>query len=245
MARQSRQLSEKARAVLPSHVAVIMDGNGRWAKSRHLPRVEGHRRGAETVREIVRVCGKLGIQYLTLYAFSSENWTRPKSEVDTLMKYLAHYLKAEFGELQKNNVKLETIGQTWRLPEFVQDQFQKTQLALSTNSGLTLILALSYGSRQEITDAVCKIAKKVQGGALSPENIDEEVISQHLYTSPYPDPELLIRTSGEVRVSNFLLWQISYSEFVISPKHWPEFKEDDFIDSLEEFANRNRRFGGI
>src|SRR5688572_7327858 len=165
-----------------------MDGNGRWAKARHLPRVEGHRQGAESVRAVVRAAGEAGIKYLTLYAFSVENWSRPKEEVDTLMKYLARYLKNEIGELNRNNVRLEVIGQIYRLPEFVQEQLRKTALALSKNNGLTLILALSYGGRTEIIEAIRSIAAKVQKGALEPAEITEEMFSQHLYTKDYPDP---------------------------------------------------------
>jgi len=222
-----------------------MDGNGRWAKARHLPRVEGHRQGAESVRAIVRAAGEVGVKYLTLYAFSVENWTRPKEEVDTLMKYLARYLKTEIGELNRNNVRLDAIGQIYRLPEFVQEQLQKTKVALSRNNGLTLILALSYGGRTEIVDAVRAIANEVQAGKLDSEEINEQIISQHLYTRHYPDPDLLIRTSGEMRVSNFLLWQISYAELVVTPTLWPDFRKQQFFQALEEYGGRHRRFGGV
>ena len=238
-------LSPEAKASLPRHVAIIMDGNGRWAKQRHLPRVQGHRMGAESVRVIIRAAGELGIKYLTLYAFSVENWNRPKDEVDTLMKYLAHYLKSEFAELNKNNVRLETIGQMHRLPEFVQKQFEKTQEGLSKNNGLTLILALSYGGRTEIVDAVRGIAAKVKQGKLDPAEITEQVVSDHLYTRKWPDPDVLIRTSGEMRVSNFLLWQISYAELVVTPTLWPDFRKAQFCVALEEYARRHRRFGGV
>ena len=222
-----------------------MDGNGRWAKQRHLPRIEGHRQGAESVRAIVRVAGEAGVKYLTLYAFSVENWSRPKEEVDTLMKYLARYLKNEIGELNRNNVRLEVIGQIYRLPEFVQEQLKKTKAALAKNTGLTLILALSYGGRTEIVEAVRAIAAKAKQGKIDPEEINEQVISQHLYTKSYPDPDLLIRTSGEMRVSNFLLWQISYAELVVTPTLWPDFRKVQFIEALEEYACRHRRFGGV
>jgi undecaprenyl diphosphate synthase len=185
------------------------------------------------------------VKYLTLYAFSVENWSRPKAEVDTLMKYLARYLKNEIGELNRNNVRLEVIGQIYRLPEFVQEQLEKTKAALAKNSGLTLILALSYGGRTEIIEAVRDIAAKVKQGKLDPEEINEQVISQHLYTRHFPDPDLLIRTSGEMRVSNFLLWQISYAELVVTPTLWPDFRKAQFLDALEEYARRHRRFGGI
>jgi undecaprenyl diphosphate synthase len=222
-----------------------MDGNGRWAKQRNLPRVEGHRHGAESVRAVVRAAGEVGIKYLTLYAFSVENWSRPKEEVDTLMKYLARYLKTEAAELQKNNVRLEVIGQIYRLPEFVQEQLTRTIANLSKNNGLTLVLALSYGGRTELVEAVRGIAGEVQRGILDPAEINEQVISQHLYTKNLPDPDLLIRTSGEMRVSNFLLWQISYAELVVTPALWPDFRKRDFFEALEEFTRRHRRFGGI
>jgi undecaprenyl diphosphate synthase len=236
-------LSIQAKATLPTHVAIIMDGNGRWAKQRGLPRVEGHRNGVESVRAVVRAAGEVGIKYLTLYAFSVENWSRPKDEVDTLMKYLARFLKNEIGELTRNNVRLEVIGQIYRLPEFVQEQLKKTQAALAKHNGLTLILALSYGGRQEIVEGVRAIADKVKAGKLEPAEINEQVISQNLYTHQYPDPDLLIRTSGELRVSNFLLWQISYAEFVVTPTLWPDFRKAEFFAALEEYTRRHRRFG--
>jgi undecaprenyl diphosphate synthase len=239
------QLSPEARAALPAHVAIIMDGNGRWAKARHLPRVEGHRNGVESVRAIVRAAGEVGIKYLTLYAFSVENWSRPKDEVDTLMKYLARFLKGEIGELNRSNVRLEVIGQIYRLPEYVQEQLAKTRAALAKNNGLTLILALSYGGRQEIVEAVRNIATKVRHGKLEPGEINEQAMAQHLYTHQYPDPDLLIRTSGEMRVSNFLLWQISYAEFVVTPTLWPDFRKAEFFGALEEYPRRHRRFGAL
>jgi len=224
---------------------VIMDGNGRWAKQRSLPRIEGHRHGAESVRAVVRAAGEVGIKYLTLYAFSVENWSRPKEEVDTLMKYLDRYLRNEIGELQKNNVRLEVIGQIYRLPEFVQEQLRKTTAALANNKGLTLVLALSYGGRTEIVEAVRSIATKVKQGKIDAAEINEDVFAQHLYTKNMPDPDLLIRTSGEMRISNFLLWQISYTELVVTPTLWPDFRKKDFFEALEEFTRRHRRFGGL
>jgi undecaprenyl diphosphate synthase len=238
-------LSPEAKASLPQHVAIIMDGNGRWAKQRSLPRIEGHRQGAESARTIIRTAGELGIKYLTLYAFSAENWNRPKDEVDALMKYLIHYLKTETPELNKNNVRLEVIGQIYRLPKNVQEPLKKSIATLSKNSGLTLVMALSYGSRIEIVDAVRRIAEKARDGKLEPADITEEVISQHLWTRNIPDPDLLIRTSGEMRVSNFLLWQISYAELVITPTLWPDFRKPQFFAALEEYARRHRRFGGV
>lgn len=245
MSSTNPHLSPEAKASLPQHVAVIMDGNGRWAKQRHLPRIEGHRRGADSAREIIRTAGELGIKYLTLYAFSAENWNRPKDEVDALMKYLVHYLKSETKELDKNNVKLEVIGQIYRLPENVQEHLQKSIETLSKNNGLTLVMALSYGSRIEIVEAVRAIASKVKSGKLDPADINERIVSDHLWTRHVPDPDLLIRTSGEMRVSNFLLWQISYAELVITPTLWPDFRRPQFIAALEEYARRHRRFGGV
>ncbi len=245
MSSPTPQLTPEALASLPRHVAVIMDGNGRWAKERGLPRIEGHRQGAESARTIIRAAGELGINYLTLYAFSVENWNRPKDEVDALMKYLVHYLKSETSELNKNNVRLEVIGQIYRLPENVQEHLRKSIQTLSRNNGLTLIMALSYGGRTEIVEAVRAIAGKVKQGKLDPADITEQVFSQHLYTRSWPDPDLLIRTSGEMRLSNFLLWQISYAELVITPTLWPDFRKPQFHEALEEYARRHRRFGGV
>ena len=242
---ESTKLSQEALAAIPAHVAIIMDGNGRWARARHLPRVEGHRQGAESVRAVVRAAGELGVKYLTLYAFSVENWSRPKDEVDTLMKYLARYLKNEIGELNRNNVRLEAIGQIYRLPEFVQEQLEKSKAALSKNNGLTLILALSYGGRTEIVEAIREIATQVHQGKLEAAEINEQIVAQHLYTKNFPDPDLLIRTSGEMRVSNFLLWQISYTELVVTPTLWPDFRKAQLVESLEEYARRHRRFGAV
>jgi len=238
-------LSSEAKASLPCHVAIIMDGNGRWAKQRSLPRIEGHRAGAESARAIIRTAGELGIKYLTLYAFSVENWNRPKDEVDALMKYLVHYLKTETPELNKSNVRLHVIGQIYRLPEVVQEHLKKSISTLSRNNGLTLIMALSYGGRTEIVEAVRSIASKVKSGELDPADITEQVFAQNLYTRNLPDPDLLIRTSGEMRVSNFLLWQISYAELVVTQTLWPDFRKAQFYEALEEYARRHRRFGGL
>ncbi|MBU6410874.1 MAG: isoprenyl transferase [Verrucomicrobia bacterium] len=238
-------LSQEAKASLPRHVAVIMDGNGRWARQRGLPRIEGHRQGAESARAIIRTAGELGIKFLTLYAFSAENWNRPKDEVDALMRYLIHYLKSETPELNKNNVRLEIIGQVWRLPENVQEHLKKSIAVLSKNTGLTLVMALSYGSRIEIVEAVRSIADKVKRGKIEPADVNEQTIADHLWTRNVPDPDLLIRTSGEMRLSNFLLWQISYAELVITPTLWPDFRKPQFCAALEEYALRHRRFGGV
>jgi undecaprenyl diphosphate synthase len=245
MSGPSAHLSSQAKAMLPQHVAIIMDGNGRWARERHLPRIEGHRAGADSARTIIRAAGEIGIKYLTLYAFSVENWNRPKEEVDALMKYLVHYLKTETSELNKNNVRLEVIGQIYRLPEAVQEHLRKSIATLSKNNGLTLVMALSYGGRTEIVDAVRSIAKEVKAGLIDPSDINEQVLTQHLYTRNIPDPDLLIRTSGEMRVSNFLLWQISYTELVVTQTLWPDFRKPQFYTAIEEYNRRHRRFGGI
>ncbi|HNW06526.1 MAG: isoprenyl transferase [Verrucomicrobia bacterium] len=245
MSTPAAHLSPAARAALPRHVAVIMDGNGRWARQRRLPRIEGHRAGAESARVIIRTAGELGIKYLTLYAFSAENWNRPKDEVDALMKYLVHYLKTETPELDQNNVQLQIIGQVDRLPARVQSHLQKSIATLAKNNGLTLIMALSYGGRTEIVDAARSIAQKVKAGELDPAGITEQLFARHLYTRNIPDPDLLIRTSGEMRVSNFLLWQISYTELVVTPTLWPDFRRPQFYAALEEYHRRHRRFGGL
>jgi len=239
------KLSAEARDLLPRHVAIIMDGNGRWAKEKGLPRAEGHRRGAESAKAVTRIASDLGIRYLTLYTFSTENWNRPKTEVDAIMRYLVYYLKKETPELDKRNVRLEVIGQIYRLPEKVQKQIKKSKQELSRNTGLTLVLALNYGARSEIAEATRNIAHKVESGELVPEDIDETLIGMHLYTSQIPDPDLLIRTSGEMRLSNFLLWQVSYTEMVVTQVLWPEFRKSAFFDAIEEYAKRHRRFGKI
>ena len=245
MSHATTELSEQAGAALPARVAIIMDGNGRWAAQRNLPRVEGHRRGAESVRSVLRCASKLGIRHLTLYAFSVENWNRPKEEVETLMKFLARYLKTEQQEMNQNNVRLRAIGQLDRLPGFVREQLDATIASLDQNTGTTLNLALSYGARTELVDAARAIAAKAKSGEMAPADIDEQTLSDHLYTAGTPDPDLLIRTSGEMRVSNFMLWQISYAELVVTERLWPDFGEADFRAALEEFAARDRRFGKV
>jgi undecaprenyl diphosphate synthase len=224
---------------VPSHVAIIMDGNGRWAKQRHLPRLWGHRVGSTSVRDIVEAAGQIGIKVLTLYAFSTENWARPSTEVSGLMKLLKATLKREQSNLDKNNVRLDTIGDVTALPKDVQDQIDKTKVFLAKNSGLTLVLALNYGGRQDIVQACNKLIAKKQLA------ITEEMLSEHLYTAKWPDPDLLIRSSGESRISNFLLWQIAYSEIHISPVLWPEFRREHLYNALLDFQSRHRRFGGV
>ncbi len=230
---------------IPRHLAVIMDGNGRWAKSRGLPRKAGHRAGAESVREAVDFCNEVGIQYLTLYAFSSENWNRPKAEVEALMKLLERFLKTKAREIAEKDVRLTAIGRTDLLPESCRSELEKVIEETKGNKALTLILALSYGSREEIADATRRIALKVQAGEISPNQINNDLIAQHLDTAEFPDPDLLIRTSGEFRLSNFLLWQLSYAEIFISSKNWPDFRKSDFREALENYSRRHRRFGRV
>lgn len=229
----------------PQHIAIIMDGNGRWAKERGLPRRDGHRAGAESVREAVETCKELGISHLTLYAFSSENWSRPKSEIDALMVLLDRFLAEKTSELNKQNVRLRTIGDIARLPEKNQKRIAKAKKETAGNTDLNLILALSYGAREEITSAVKNIARKASTGDLNPDEITKELVAQHLDTAEFPDPDLLIRTSGELRLSNFLLWQLSYAEIVVTKKFWPDFKRTDLQAAVEEYSRRHRRFGAL
>jgi len=230
---------------LPSHIAVIMDGNGRWAQKRLLNRVKGHEKGADTVRMVVRTCREIGIGFLTLYAFSTENWERPKSEITALMTLLKRFLAGEKQEMLDNNIRLNAIGQTGRLPADVREALDDTMTATAGNDGMWLNLALSYGARTEIVEAVKKIAGEVKSGTIEPASITPELISQHLYTADIPDPELLIRTSGEFRLSNFLLWQIAYSELHVTPTLWPDLTRDELIEILKDFQQRERRFGRV
>ena len=230
---------------LPRHVAIIMDGNGRWAKQRGLPRLEGHRRGAESVRTVTTAAREIGIEYLTLYAFSTENWNRPKTEVGALMRLLNHYLEREVETMNKNNIRLEVIGRIQDLPESVLSQLEASMTATAHNTGMHLILALSYSGRAEITDAVRVIAEKARADEIAPKDIDEKTVADHLYTRDFPDPDLLIRTSGEMRVSNFLLWQLSYTEFVVTETLWPDFRRDELFAALQVYSKRQRRFGGV
>ncbi len=227
----------------PRHVAIIMDGNGRWAKSRGLQRTAGHKKGAKTTQDIVRACGELGIEYLTIYAFSSENWSRPQSEIDDLMNLLSFYISHELKTLVKNNIRLNVIGDKERLPEKVRKQVDKAEQSTVDNTGLCLQIALSYGSRQEIAHAMKEIAHKVELGEIVAESVDESVIEAHLFTKNVPDPDLLIRTSGEHRISNFLLWQLAYTELFFTEKMWPEFTREDLESAFENFAKRERRYG--
>lgn len=228
---------------IPEHVAIIMDGNGRWAKKNGFLRIIGHKNGVRTVREVVEASAELGIKVLTLYAFSTENWNRPKREVNTIMEIIVTSLKKELPNFLKNNIKLETIGETHLLTESCKKNLLNVIEKTSSNNGLTLVLALGYSSRMEITNMIKHVAKEISDGAIKIENIDEKLISKKLYTARYPDPDLLIRTSGEFRISNFLLWQIAYSELYFSSKLWPDFNRDDFFEAILEFQNRERRFG--
>lgn len=230
---------------IPKHVAIIMDGNGRWAKQQGLPRAQGHRAGAESVREAIDACKELGISYLTLYAFSSENWNRPAAEVEALMLLLESFLKSKLDDLMRQNVRLQAIGQLDRLPAATRAQLDDVMTRTAANTSLTLVLALSYGSREEITEATKKIAQQVAAGTLAVADITAELLASQLYTAGMPDPDLLIRTSGEMRVSNFLLWQISYAEMVIVDKLWPEFRQGDLFAAVKEYQNRHRRFGCV
>lgn len=228
---------------LPLHIAVIMDGNGRWAKKRGLPRIMGHRAGMKSVREVIKSCRELGIKYLTLYAFSSENWKRPKEEVETLMRFLNEYIDNELPSFIRNDIKLNFIGRINGLPDFVRPILKKAMEETEDCGGMTLNVALNYSGRSEIVDAAKKFASHVKTGKLGVDDLDEESFGRFLYTAGQPDPDLLIRTSGEMRISNFLLWQISYAELYVTPKLWPDFKKNDLIDAVTEYQKRERRFG--
>jgi len=230
---------------IPSHVAIIMDGNGRWAKKKKKLRIFGHQKGIKTVKEIVKSSIEIGIKYLTLYAFSKENWQRPKSEIEGLMSLLISAIDSELDELHQNNVKINTIGDFLSLPDYVQKKILYAREKTKENTGLKLIIALSYGSRHEITEMTKQIVKKAINGTIKPEEITQETIQNHLMTASFPDPELLIRTSGEYRISNFLLWQIAYAELYFTDKLWPEFGREDFFRAIIDFQERERRFGKI
>ncbi len=229
----------------PKHIAIIMDGNGRWAERQGLPRIEGHRRGVESVRRTTEECARLDIEQLTLYCLSSENWKRPQRELDFLMHLLEQYMIEERSTIMEQNIRVSVIGRRHDIPEAVQREMQKTIDMSATNSGMRLCLAINYGSRLELVDAVRKIAEAVKAGELDAATIDETTIGEHLYTAGMPDPDLLIRTAGEMRVSNFLLWQISYAEIWVTEHCWPEFREGDLHQAIRDFAARDRRFGGL
>ena len=228
---------------LPQHVAIIMDGNGRWAEERGFARILGHQKGVDTIREIVRAAQELKIKYLTLYAFSKENWARPKREVDFLMNLLSQYLDSELKELEAKDIRFNTIGRLKELPIEVQEKIKRNMARTERNQGLMLTLALSYSSRIEMTDAAKRLCEQVKSGRLQVEEITEAHFARELYTAGIPDPDLLIRTSGELRISNFLLWQISYTEIYVSDKYWPDFRKEDFAEAVREYQKRERRFG--
>ncbi len=232
-------------ARLPDHLAIIMDGNGRWAKKRLMNRVKGHERGANVVREIVRAARELGIGVLTLYAFSTENWQRPKTEVAALMSILKKFLRSEQQDMVENNIRFHVIGQAGRLPEDVQKQIEQTKALTRGSTGMILNLALSYGSRDEIVRMVRQIASEVRDGRFAADEISQETVSDYLYTKGMPDPDLLIRTSGEMRISNFLLWQIAYAEIFVTDTLWPDFTKEELIEILKNFQGRERRFGKV
>lgn len=239
MSNKDKLIAEK----LPHHIAIIMDGNGRWAKEQGKDRLFGHYSGVESVRDIVEGCAELQIGYLTLYAFSTENWDRPKDEVTGLMELLVQTIRKEVPTLNKNNIKLHVIGNIKMLPEFAQKELAEACEETATNSGLNLVMALSYSSRWEIVNAVKKIGEEIKNGSLDPDQVNDDVFKQHLCTASFPDPELMIRTSGEYRISNFLLYQLAYSELYFSTVLWPDFRKENLYDALLDYQNRERRFG--
>ena len=241
----SETLFSQDRNRLPRHVAIIMDGNGRWAQKKGLARVRGHAAGAESVRKVVTLARKIGLPYLTLYAFSEENWQRPPREIRALMGLLMRYLRQELAQMQEKQIALRVIGDMGRLPEAVQRELARAMAATAPNPQMVLTVALSYGGRSEIIRAAQSLAQEVLAGRLRPEEIDQTLFSRHLYTAGMPDPDLLIRTSGEFRLSNFLLWQSAYTEFYFTETLWPDFREEEFLKALREYQQRGRRFGLI
>ena len=244
---RDKKVQERLRAggEIPRHIAIIMDGNGRWAKKQGLPRIAGHSEGVESVRDIVSACGELGVQYLTLYAFSTENWKRPKEEVSLLMRLLLKALRDETDRLHSNNVRLRVIGDIVKLPQEVQNELLEDIQKTKDNTGLTLVLALSYSGRWDITGAVQRIAREIEARRLSPEDITDATVARFLSTEGISDPDLMIRTSGEFRISNFLLWQLAYSEIHITRKFWPNFRRDDLYEAIADYQGRERRFGMV
>ena len=230
---------------LPKHIAIIMDGNGRWARKKGFLRIRGHEAGVESVREITRECAKKYLEQLTLYAFSAENWKRPKREINFLMRMLKKFLIQERPEIAENNIRLTAIGKIHELPQFVQDELAISIDESKNNTGMVLCLALNYGGRAEIVDAARSIAAGVKDGVIKQEDIDEDLFKSHLYTKEMSDPDLLIRTGGEMRISNFLLWEVSYSEFFVTPVYWPDFRKPDLEKAFDDYAKRERRFGGL
>ncbi len=242
---EERLLTELDANKLPQHIAVIMDGNGRWAQRRHLPRIAGHRAGVQSARAIIETCAKLHIPALTLYAFSMENWRRPKAEIDFLMRLLREYLRKELPVIHRNNIRFMVIGRPDQLPEAVRADVDRAMQQTAGNSGMQLAVALNYGGRAELVDAFNRILDRVRNNGLATARVDEEMISQHLYTAGLPDPDLLIRTSGEMRVSNFLLWQIAYAEIYVTETLWPDFTRAQLFEALLDFQKRERRYGGL
>lgn len=244
---EDKHLQEKVKASgsIPSHIAIIMDGNGRWAQDKGNIRLFGHKEGVESVRDITEACAQLGVSHLTLYAFSTENWNRPSSEINGLMKLLVHSLQNEAKRLQKNNIRLVSIGQIDRLPSSCRNKLEEVTELTKDNDRLELCLALSYSGRWDITEAVKKLAKDVKDGKIDPESIDDEMISTRLSTGQVPDPDLIIRTSGEYRISNFLLWQLAYSELYITQTFWPDFRRDELYKAIQSYQKRDRRFGKV
>lgn len=241
---EARLIAEIDLDRLPRHIAVIMDGNGRWARKRKLPRIAGHRAGIRAVRQVAEACLRLGVPYLTLYAFSVENWKRPESEVKMLMELLREYLGKEIGELNRQNIRLRVIGRVHELPKLVQRDLERALRETAENTGMILTFALNYGARAELTDAVRELVEQARRNGEAA-NIDEGAVSAHLYTRDMPDPDLLIRTSGELRVSNFLLWQIAYSEIWVTDTLWPDFSQLDLFSAVLEYQKRERRYGGL
>jgi len=242
---EERLLADLDATRLPQHIAVIMDGNGRWAQRRHLPRIAGHRAGVQSARTVIETCARLNIPALTLYAFSMENWRRPKAEIDFLMRLLREYLRKELPVIHRNNIRLLVIGRPDHLPEAVRTDVERAMKQTAGNSGMQLAVALNYGGRAELVDAFNRILDRVRNNGLANAHIDEEMISQHLYTAGLPDPDLLIRTSGEMRVSNFLLWQIAYAEIYVTETLWPDFTRAQLFEALLDFQKRERRYGGL
>ena len=242
---EERLLGELDSDRLPQHIAVIMDGNGRWARRRHLPRVAGHRAGVQSARTAIETCARLNISALTLYAFSMENWRRPKAEIDFLMRLLREYLRKELPAIHRNNIRLLVIGRTDQLPSAVRTDVERAMEQTATNSGMKLAVALNYGGRAELVDAFNRILDRLRNDGPADTRVDEEMISQHLYTAGLPDPDLLVRTSGEMRVSNFLLWQIAYAEIYVTETLWPDFTRAQLYEALLDFQKRERRYGGL
>jgi undecaprenyl diphosphate synthase len=236
---------ELDRARIPRHIAIIMDGNGRWARQRGLPRVEGHRRGERSVRNIVEYCGELGVEHLTLYTFSAENWRRPEEEVAAIMRLIEFVARREIGELHRKGVRLRVLGRIHELPQSLQDELYRDMALTRENTGLNLNLAINYGGRAEIVDAARRLAERAALGLLRPEEITEETLARELYYPDMPDPDLLIRTGGEMRLSNYLLWQVAYSEFWVTPVLWPDFSPEHLRQAIRSFQSRERRFGAV